>query len=51
MGGLGWHLIRGMVDEVRYETGPEGNRLTLVKRLEARSAADPKGVENDGSDG
>jgi anti-sigma regulatory factor (Ser/Thr protein kinase) len=33
IGGLGWHLVKELMDEVRYETGGEGNRLTLVKRL------------------
>jgi serine/threonine-protein kinase RsbW len=32
IGGLGWHLIRQAVDEVRYDHDAEGNRLTLVKR-------------------
>jgi CheY-like chemotaxis protein len=32
-GGLGWHLIRSMVDEVRHRAGERGNVLTLVKRL------------------
>jgi len=33
IGGLGWWLIRKMVDNVEYESRPErGNRLTLVKR-------------------
>ena len=33
IGGLGWHLIRRLVDEVRYESTEEaGNRLTLIKR-------------------
>ncbi len=32
VGGLGWHLIREMTDEVRHEAAPGGgNRLTLVK--------------------
>ena len=31
-GGLGWHLIRELADEVRHETpSGGGNRLTLVK--------------------
>lgn len=30
-GGLGIHLIRQMMDEVHYQTSPQGNRLTLVK--------------------
>jgi len=33
VGGLGWHLIRSVVDELDYVTGEGGeNRLTLVKR-------------------
>jgi serine/threonine-protein kinase RsbW len=32
-GGLGIHLIRQSVDEWRHEALPDGNRLTLVKRL------------------
>jgi len=32
VGGLGWHLIRQMMDEIRHESGPGlGNRLTLIK--------------------
>lgn len=32
-GGLGWHLVKKMVDEIRYVPGtPSGNVLTLVKR-------------------
>ena len=33
IGGLGWHLIRNLVDEIRYQTDGAENRLTLVKRL------------------
>ena len=35
IGGLGWYLIRKMVDEVRHEFKPNGrgNVLTLVKRI------------------
>ncbi|MDF2463134.1 MAG: anti-sigma-factor antagonist [Ramlibacter sp.] len=33
-GGLGWHLIRQMMDEVRHEPiAGGGNRLELIKRL------------------
>ncbi len=33
IGGLGWHLIRSVVDAVDYSTAPDGeNRLTLVKK-------------------
>ncbi|MGH9443748.1 MAG: ATP-binding protein [Thermoanaerobaculia bacterium] len=35
IGGLGWWLIRKMVDGVEYESKPgRGNRLTLAKRRE-----------------
>jgi len=34
IGGLGWHLISRVMDEVRHVPGtPRGNVLTLVKRL------------------
>ena len=33
LGGLGWHLINTLMDEVRHERTSAGNRLTLVKRL------------------
>ncbi|MEO8561504.1 MAG: ATP-binding protein [bacterium] len=33
-GGLGWHLVNQVMDEVRHEPRiPHGNRLTLVKRI------------------
>jgi anti-sigma regulatory factor (Ser/Thr protein kinase) len=33
-GGLGWHLVHQVMDEVHHEPRtPKGNRLTLVKRL------------------
>lgn len=36
-GGLGWHLIRQMMDEVRHEPrAGGGNRLEMVKRLRPR---------------
>lgn len=34
LGGLGWHLIRQVMDEVHHAYDPTtGNRLTLVKRV------------------
>ena len=34
IGGLGWHIVTRVMDEVRHELRhPRGNRLTLVKRL------------------
>ncbi|HVF65309.1 MAG TPA: ATP-binding protein [Casimicrobiaceae bacterium] len=34
-GGLGWHLVKKMIDEIRYVADtPEGNVLTLVKYKE-----------------
>ena len=35
VGGLGWHLIRRLSDEVAYERDDGRNRLTLRKRVEA----------------
>lgn len=36
IGGLGWHFVTQVMDEVRHEhRHPRGNRLTLVKRLAA----------------
>lgn len=33
IGGLGWHLVKNMVDEIRYAADtPAGNVLTVVKR-------------------
>jgi len=32
-GGLGIHLVRRLLDEVRYQRRKAGNRLILVKRL------------------
>lgn len=40
-GGLGWYLIRELVDRIEYESGRErGNRLVLVKRLVRRQDSD-----------
>lgn len=34
IGGVGWHLVRELMDEVRHEPGAAGgNRVTLVKYL------------------
>jgi serine/threonine-protein kinase RsbW len=35
VGGLGWHLIRRLSDELHYERVGDRNRLTLRKRVEA----------------
>lgn len=32
-GGLGWHLVKALTDELRYDTGGDSNCLTLVKHL------------------
>lgn len=32
LGGLGLHLMHQLMDEVRYETLPDGNLLTMIKR-------------------
>jgi len=33
IGGLGWHLIRQLMDEVGHEAlDPRGNRITLIKK-------------------
>ena len=32
LGGLGLHLMHQLMDEVRYEVLPDGNRLTMIKR-------------------
>ena len=32
LGGLGLHLMHELMDDVRYETLPDGNLLTMVKR-------------------
>lgn len=38
LGGLGWHLVRQVMDEVRHEfLAGGGNRVTLVKRLPVSS--------------
>lgn len=40
-GGLGWHLIRKLVDRIEYKADEQGgNRLTLVKRLVPRQNPD-----------
>ena len=32
VGGLGWFLVRRLMDSVEYEIRPDGNRLSLMKR-------------------
>jgi len=34
--GFGLHLIYQLMDEIRYESGEDGNHLTFVKRMPAR---------------
>ena len=41
LSGRGTHLIKAVMDEVRYERVPEGNQLTLIKHLPAPEAAVP----------
>lgn len=42
LGGLGWHLIRQFMDEVRHEAvAGGGNRLALVKRMQPQPAPAP----------
>ncbi len=33
VGGLGIHLVRRLLDQVRYKRRPDGNQLILIKRL------------------
>jgi serine/threonine-protein kinase RsbW len=33
VGGLGWHFIREMMDEIHYTSDQTGNVLTLIKRI------------------
>jgi serine/threonine-protein kinase RsbW len=33
IGGLGIHLVRRLLDQVRYQRRPTGNRLILIKHL------------------
>jgi len=35
VGGLGWHLVRHLVDDLSYERRGDANRVTLVKRRAA----------------
>jgi anti-sigma regulatory factor (Ser/Thr protein kinase) len=39
VGGLGWHLVRSVVDEIHYRRDGSENLLTLVKRLDGGSGA------------
>lgn len=40
MGGLGIHLVRAMMDDVRYERAGDRNVLTIIKRLEELDGLD-----------
>lgn len=40
LGGVGWHLVRELMDEVRHEPAAAGgNRVTLVKHLPDHSGS------------
>lgn len=46
VGGLGWHLIHKMMDEVRHEpVAGGGNRLEMIKRLRPNPADECGEVE------
>jgi anti-sigma regulatory factor (Ser/Thr protein kinase) len=46
MGGLGIHLVRELMDEVRYVRDGPSNRLTLIKRLAPSAASsDPAAAQ------
>lgn len=39
VGGLGWHLVRQVIDEIDYVADPmNGNVLTLVKKIERKES-------------
>jgi anti-sigma regulatory factor (Ser/Thr protein kinase) len=35
IGGLGWHLVKHMIDRIEYRSEDGINRLTLVKHMRA----------------
>ena len=42
IGGLGWHLVDKVMDEVRHRAlGPTGNELTMIKRFGSSGSASP----------
>ena len=50
IGGLGWHLIRKTVDDIRYQTDGAENRLTLVKKFDEASGTGNEQERDDGRD-
>lgn len=51
IGGLGWHLVRQLVDEVHHRHGPGGgNVVTLIKRL-PQGGPDPGAAYGSGNSG
>ncbi len=49
VGGLGWHLVTSVMDQVRYEARADaGNRLTLVKNREDGGKEETHGDHGDG---
>jgi serine/threonine-protein kinase RsbW len=33
LGGIGWHLVRRLMNDVRYEPTRDGNRVTLIRNV------------------
>ena len=52
IGGLGWHLVRNVVDTIDYTSSEgEGNRLTLTKTRKAQKAQEAGHADIDSSRG
>jgi serine/threonine-protein kinase RsbW len=51
IGGLGWHLVRNVVDTIDYTSFEGGNRLTLTKMRKALKAQEADHADIDSSRG